>query len=240
MSPSEVLPQAKAAATRALEIDDSLGEAHLALARVSQLYDWDGPAVEKEYRRALELNPNDAMAHNWYGEYLQEVGRNEEAFAQMRKAMALDPLSPDSANELGMVFYTARQNDQAIHAFQKALELEPDHVDSHVGLGWAYEEKKMYREAIAELEKAVNLSKRHELIVASLGKVLGDSGRKTGCEKTTQRVRGAVEAPLCLSLPYCACSDRTWRKGSGDCVIGAGVRLPRPVYALPESGPAYG
>jgi Tfp pilus assembly protein PilF len=144
MSPKEVLPQAKAAATKALEIDDSFGEAHLALARVIQLYDWDWPAVEKEYRRALELSPNDALARNWYGEYLQEMGRNEEAFLQLRQAMALDPLSSGSANELGDTFYTARQYDQAIRAFQKALELEPDMIDAHVGLGWVYDEKKMY------------------------------------------------------------------------------------------------
>jgi TolB-like protein/DNA-binding winged helix-turn-helix (wHTH) protein/Tfp pilus assembly protein PilF len=204
MSPTEVLPQAKAAATRALEIDDSLGEAHLALARVIQLYDWDWPAVEKEYRRALELNPNDAMAHNWYGEYLQEMGRNEEAFAQMRQAMVLDPLSSDSASELGYAFYTARQYDQAIHAFRKALELEPDYVDAHVGLGWVYEEKKMYREAIAELEKAAELSKRHELVVASLGKVLGDSGRKQEArkllEELEQRSKHRYISPCLIAL----------------------------------------
>jgi Tfp pilus assembly protein PilF len=121
-------PQAKAAATRALEIDDSLGEAPLALARVIQLYDWDWLAVEMEYRRALELNPNDTMAYNWYGEYLQEMGRNEGALAQSRQAMVLDPLSSDSENNFGDVFYTARyaarQYDQVIRAFQKALELE--------------------------------------------------------------------------------------------------------------------
>jgi TolB-like protein/Tfp pilus assembly protein PilF len=188
MSPKEVLPQAKAAATKALEIDDSLGEVHLALARVIQLYDWDWPGVEKEYRRALELNPNDAWAHNWYGEYLQEMGRNEEAFVQMRQATALDPLSSGSASELGYVFYTARQYDQAIRAFQKSLELEPDKIDAHVGLGWVYDEKKMYGEAIAELEKAVNLSNRHELIVASLGKVLGDSGRKQEARKLLEEL----------------------------------------------------
>ena len=204
ISPTEVLPQAKAAATRALEIDDSLGEAHLALARVIQLYDWDWQAVEKEYRRALELNPNDAMAHNWYGEYLQEMGRNEEAFAQMRQAMVLDPLSSDSASELGYVFYTARQYDQAIHAFQKVLELEPDYVDAHVGLGWVYEEKKMYREAIAELEKAVNLSKRHDLVVASLGKALGDSGRKPEArillEELEERSKHRYISPCLIAL----------------------------------------
>jgi len=188
MSPKEVLPQAKAAATRALEIDDSLGEAHLALARIIQLYDWDWPAVETEYRKALELNPNDAMARNWYGEYLQEMGRNEEAFAQIRQAMLLDPLSFISASNLGYAFYTARQYDRAIGAFQKALELEPDYFDAHVGLGWVYEEKKMYGEAIAELEKAANLGNRHELIVASLGKVLGDSGRKQEARKVLEEL----------------------------------------------------
>ncbi len=188
MSPKEVLPQAKAAATKALEIDDSLGEAHAALARIIQLYDWDWPAVEKEYRRGLDLNPNDAMTHAWYGEYLQEMGRNEEAAVQMRQVMILDPLSPDGATELGFIFYTARQYDQAIHAFQKALELEPDMVDAHVGLGWVYDEKKMYREAIAEIEKAVNLGNRHEMIVASLGKVLGDSGRKQEARKLLEEL----------------------------------------------------
>jgi tetratricopeptide (TPR) repeat protein len=102
--------------------------------------------------------------------------------------MILDPLSPDGASELGFIFYTARQYDQAIHAFQKALELEPDMVDAHVGLGWVYDEKKMYREAIAEMEKAVNLGNRHEMIVASLGKVLGDSGRKQEARKLLEEL----------------------------------------------------
>jgi TolB-like protein/DNA-binding winged helix-turn-helix (wHTH) protein/Tfp pilus assembly protein PilF len=212
MSPKEVLPQAKAAARKALEIDDSLGEAHLALARVIQLYDWDWQAVEKEFRRALELNPNDAMAYHWYGEYLQEMGRNEEAFVQMRQAMVLDPLSSGSASELGYIFYTARQYDQAIRAFQKALELEADNVNAHVGLGWVYDEKKMYREAIAELEKAVNLSNRHDLIVASLGKVLGDSGRKHEAKKLLEeleeRSKHRYISPCLLALVHIGLGER--------------------------------
>jgi TolB-like protein/DNA-binding winged helix-turn-helix (wHTH) protein/Tfp pilus assembly protein PilF len=212
MSPNEVLPQAKAAAAKALETDDSLGEAHLALARVIQLYDWDWPAVEKEYRRALELNPNDVMAHHWYGEYLQEMGRNEEAFAEMRRAMDLDPLGSSGASELGYIFYTGRQYDQAIRAFRKALELEPDYIEAHVGLGWVYDEKKMYGEAVAELEKAANLGNRPELIVASLGKVLADSGRKQEArkllEELAERSKHRYISPCLIALVQIGLGER--------------------------------
>ncbi|GAC1692624.1 MAG: hypothetical protein NVS9B5_34900 [Terriglobales bacterium] len=204
LSPKEAFPQAKAAAAKALETDDTVGEAHLALARVIQLYEWDWPVVEKEYRRALELDPNDAMARNWYGEYLQEMGRTEEAVAQMRQAMLLDPLSSGSANNLGYTFYTARQYEQAIRAFQKALDLEPDMVDAHLGLGWVYDEKKMYREAVAEMEKAAKLGNRHEMILASLGKILGDSGKKQEAtdllEELKERSKHRYISPCLIAL----------------------------------------
>jgi len=189
LSPQEALPQAKAAATKALGIDDSLGEAQLALARVSQPYDWDWPAAEKEYRRALELNPNDAMAHGWYGEYLLATARYEEAIVQLRQAVALDPLSSNHAAGLGFVLYLARRYDQGIREFQKALELEPDMIYAHQGLGWVYEQKKMYREAIAEQEKAVNLTNRDGFAVANLGRVLGDAGRKLEAKKLLEELQ---------------------------------------------------
>jgi len=120
----------------------------------------DWPAVEKEIPRGpLELNPNDAMVRNWYGEYLQEMGRNEEAFVQMRQAMVLDPLSSAAASELGYIFYTARQYDAAIRCVSEGIRAGPGHDHRrHVVSAWLslYEEE-MYKEAIAELEKAVNL-----------------------------------------------------------------------------------
>jgi len=184
LPPRETLPQAKAAATTALEIDDTLAEAHSALAHVIEIYDWDWQGAEKHYTRALELNPNDAMAHFWYGEYLQAMARNDEGFAQMRQAIAHDPLNAGPVAELGTQFYMARQYDDAIRAFQKAFELEPDYGWAHTGLGWVYSERKMYPEAIAELSKSGYLSK-----VASLGKVLGDSGRKQEAQKILAELR---------------------------------------------------
>src|SRR5713101_2696826 len=190
LSPKETLPRAKAAASKALAIDESLGEAHSALAHVIELYDWDWQGAEKEYRRALELNPNDVMARFWFGEFLQVMGRNEEGFAQMRQAIALDPLNPNPAAELGAQFYTARQYDQARLAFQKVFELEPDNAWAHYGLGWVYSERRMYPEAIAEFVKSVNLSNRNdEGSLASLGKVLGDSGRKQEARKILKELK---------------------------------------------------
>jgi TolB-like protein/DNA-binding winged helix-turn-helix (wHTH) protein/Tfp pilus assembly protein PilF len=189
LSPNEALPQAKAAATKALAIDDSFGEAHAALAHAIQLYDWDWQAAEKEYRRALELNPNDAMAHGWYGEYLQVMGRNEEALVQIQQAIALDPRNAVHRGELGSLFFTARQYDESNRAFENVFEVYPDYPWPHVGFGEIYGEHKMYREAIAELERAVNLSHRtDEASIASLGKVLGDSGRNQEARKILEEL----------------------------------------------------
>jgi len=211
LTPHEALPQAEAAAVRALAIDDSLGEAQLALARVS-LYHWDWPAAEKEYRRALELNPNDAMAHAWYGEYLEAMARTEEAIVELRQAIALDPLSSNHVAHLGSAFYHARQYDQGIREFQKALQLEPDMIYAHQGLGWVYEQKKMYREAIAEQEKGVNLTNRDAFAVASLGMVLGESGRKREAKKLLEelqeRSKQGYISPCLIALVHIGLGNR--------------------------------
>ena len=182
MRPKEVLPRAKAAARKALEIDDSLGEAHLAMARAIELWDWNWPAVEKEYRRALELNQNDAVAHAFFADYLQEMGRNAEALAEGRRAAALDPRDLTVGN-IGFFFYTARQYDAALSEFHKALDLDPGSPETHVGLAWVYDQKKMYPEASSELQKAMALSEGHEMVLATLGEVLAKSGNKAEARK---------------------------------------------------------
>jgi len=120
------MPKSKAAAMRALELDETLAEVHTSLARVLASYDWDWKSAEKEFKRAIELNPRYAVAHEWYGGWLQAMGRYNEAVAERKKAQELDPLSLVINFELALAFYYARDYDQAIEQFQKTFELEPN------------------------------------------------------------------------------------------------------------------
>jgi tetratricopeptide (TPR) repeat protein len=166
----ETLPEAKAAATKASELDPSLGEAHFSLAQTIELYDWNWSEAEKEYRLALELNPNYADAHLEYGRFLQALGRNDEATAQMNYAIELDPLNFKTRAVLGYVTYASGQYDLAIEQFSS--------LGDDFGLGWAYREKKMYPEAIAALERSVSRSGRHDLPLATLAGLYGLAGRR--------------------------------------------------------------
>jgi TolB-like protein/DNA-binding winged helix-turn-helix (wHTH) protein/Tfp pilus assembly protein PilF len=168
--PKETLPEAKAAATRASELDPSLAEAHFSLAQTIELYDWNWWEAEKEYRLALELNPNYADAHLEYGRFLQALGRNDEATAQMNYAIELDPFNFKTRDIVGYVIYASGHYDLAIKQFSS--------LGDDFGLGWAYREKKMYPEAIAALERSLSRSGRHELPLASLAGVYGFAGRR--------------------------------------------------------------
>jgi TolB-like protein/DNA-binding winged helix-turn-helix (wHTH) protein len=180
LPPREAMPKAKAAAMRALELDDTLAEAHASLGRVFAAYDWDWPNAEKEYKRAIELNPRYATAHQWYGGYLSVIGRSNEAIAERKRAVELEPLSLVINFELGVAFYYDRDYDRAIEQFQKTLELDQNFAPAHNFLPAAYEQKGMYNEAIAEFKKAIPLTAGSEssLSKAGLGHVYGLSGKK--------------------------------------------------------------
>src|SRR5262249_27175387 len=122
LSPIDYCPRAKAAAEKAIGIDDGLAEAHTALAYVKYLYDWDWAGADAEFRRAIKLNPNYATAHQWYGEYLGLMGRFDEALAEREKALRLDPLSPIITSEQGYSYLYARRYDRALEEFRKAAE----------------------------------------------------------------------------------------------------------------------
>jgi tetratricopeptide (TPR) repeat protein len=142
-------PKAKAAARRALELDDTLAEAHTSLAYAS-MFDYDWPAAEKEFQRALQLNPNYPTAHQWYAEYLAEMGRPDEAIAEVKQAERLDPLSSVIVWNVGRILYFARNYDGAIEQLGKVLELDPDNERAHAYIALAAEQQGNYEKAIEE------------------------------------------------------------------------------------------
>jgi TolB-like protein/DNA-binding winged helix-turn-helix (wHTH) protein/Tfp pilus assembly protein PilF len=150
--PSEVMPKARAAALRAIELDPTLAEGHASLAVVAQNYDWDWKLVEAEYKKAIELDPNYATAHHWYAESLALTGRFDEAIAEIERARQLDPLSLIVAADRGAIFYFARRYDQAIEQFRSVLEMDPGFGRGHI-IALAYLQKGMNAEALQQAEK---------------------------------------------------------------------------------------
>lgn len=179
--PKEKMPKAKAAAIRALQIDDTLAEAHTALARVLAVYDWDWDAAEKEFQRAIELNPRYAVAHQWYGGYSESMGRNKEAISERKRALELDPFSPIINFEQGLGFYYGRQYDKAIEQYKKTLELDPSFPPAYGELPAAYGLKGMYAEAIAGFQEGISIKGSGSewfFSMSGLGYVYAVSGKK--------------------------------------------------------------
>ena len=145
---SEASSRARAAITRALEIDDSLPEAHASLGDIKRFYDWDWAGAEREYQRAIQLNPNYVTAHQWYAEFLSAVGRHEEAIKSIRRAEELDPASVVVKSAAGWVYFFAREYDQSIAACQRVIEMDPSYGEVHSQLRRAYEQKSLFKEAL--------------------------------------------------------------------------------------------
>ena len=177
-SPKDSLPQAKAAAAKALELDSTLGEAHASLAQALLAYDLNFAEATREFRRAIELNPNYATAHHWYGEsVLGPLGKFEEAIAEARRALELDPLSVIINADFGSALTNARRYDQAIEQLRKTVEMDPGFYYAHWTLGNALELKGFNEEAIAEYKKAIALND-DPLPRALLGHLYAKLGRK--------------------------------------------------------------
>jgi TolB-like protein/DNA-binding winged helix-turn-helix (wHTH) protein/Flp pilus assembly protein TadD len=178
MTPKEALPKAKAAAIKALELDSTLGEAHNSLAFCLDGFDWDFESAEKEFRRAIELNPGYATAHHWYAWHLALVGRNAEAIAEMRKAQNLDPLSLIINADLAELLVIAHFYDESIQQSRKTIEMDPNFGLAHNQLAQAYLQKGMHDEAITELQKAIQLSGDSPTCTANLARAYAASGRR--------------------------------------------------------------
>ncbi len=185
-SPKESAPKGKAAALKALEIDDRLAEAYTALAYIKTDYEWDFEAAEKDYLRAIELNPKYATARQWYGEYLTQMGRFDEAAAQIRQAQEFDPLSPVINEQMSWLLMYQGHYDRAIESSRKTLELDPNFLSVYGNIGWAYEEKKMFDEAFAAYQKRRAIAGESQQTIAALEQAYKKDGWKGYLQKNLE------------------------------------------------------
>jgi TolB-like protein/Tfp pilus assembly protein PilF len=182
-APAEVMPKARDAAKQAVALDDGLAEAHTSLAGILKVYDWDWAAAEREYIRALELDPNLAAAHRMYAAYLAAVGRPAEAMREMERAHELDPLSLVISMEMAWNLYMARDYDRAIQQAARTLDLAPDFAPAQHALGIALEQAGRYEEAATAFEKARARSDGNATALASLGHLLARAGPVSEAER---------------------------------------------------------
>jgi len=211
-APRDVFPKAKAAALKALEIDDALPEAHASLAYAKLYYDWDWPSAEKEFKRVVERDPAYATGHGFYGNVLVAMGRFKEGIAEMEKAQELDPLSLIISAGIGWGFYFARQYDQAVEQLRKTLELDPHFVVAHAWLGGTYLQKGLFPEAITELQTAIEISGGSPLYIAFLGHAYGVAGDALEAQKILDQLKeqsaGSYVSSYSIAEVYVGLGDR--------------------------------
>jgi TolB-like protein/Flp pilus assembly protein TadD len=183
LSPDDSFPQARTAALKALELDSTLAEPHASLGYVRLYYDWDWVGAEKEFKQAIALNPNYAIAHHWYSVYLTALGRHQEASFVIRRAQELDPLSPAISTDIGFQLYYSRRHDEAIRHLGSVLVTHPKLPLAHLWLGRAYQDQGRYTEALAEFREAEAVMRDWPVTVAARGYVLGMIGDKEAARK---------------------------------------------------------
>lgn len=181
--PRDSYPQAKAAAQRALELDDTLAEAHSVLAEALSRYEWDFTSAEREHQRAIALNPNYATGHQWYSHYLLPMGREAESLAHSLRALELDPFNLIMNLHLGWHYFYVGEHELAIEQLRQTLELGPTFVVANLFLGQVYEQESRFEEAIEQFERAVDLSNGNPVHLAALAHAYGASGRRMDAEK---------------------------------------------------------
>jgi len=211
-----VFPKAEAAATKALEIDDTLADAHAAMGSVNAIYRWDWTGAEREFKRAIALNPSSAHAHGRYAQYLMFTGRFEEGVTENKRAQDLDPLSPTVAGDLGYDYMVAQQYDDSILQCKKAIDLEPNAMWLHAILAWAHARQGNHAQAIAEYKKMglqdYAVSAENQLIASGLGWIYAVSGRRKDAERViedfnTLSSRTSVD-PYWLAAIYSGLRDK--------------------------------
>jgi DNA-binding winged helix-turn-helix (wHTH) protein/TolB-like protein/Tfp pilus assembly protein PilF len=210
--PAETFPLAKAAAQRALQLDDTLAEAHTSLAQVLFLYDWDWTAAEAEYRRAIELDPQYATAHQWYAHFLSAMKRHPEAIRHIRLAQAADPVSRVINMNVGSILAGAERLDEAIAAYRLAIEMDPRFGNVHAALGSAYDVKGQYAEALASYQRARELYDDRPSRLSELASVHARMGHTREARALLRELQalelGQRVPPMKLAYVHGALGDR--------------------------------
>ncbi|HEX6729031.1 MAG TPA: tetratricopeptide repeat protein, partial [Pyrinomonadaceae bacterium] len=245
--PAEALPKAKTAALKALEIDDTLAEAHASLAH-AKYYDREWPAPEQAYKRAIELNPNYPTAPSWYAVYLMSLGRFDEALVQIQRAQELDPLSLPINMTLGWVLLTARRPEESVQQLRKTLEMDPNFILTHHRLGLAYEQQANYDDAIAEFKHVVTLTGGKPLGIAALARAYALAGRRSEAQKMLVELQEVSKrryvSPAAVAAIYAALGNKdqafTWLENAQKEHDGLLVRLKvDPRYDSLRSDPRF-
>jgi TolB-like protein/DNA-binding winged helix-turn-helix (wHTH) protein/Flp pilus assembly protein TadD len=246
MPAKEAMPRALSAARKAVQLDDSLGEAHASLAFCLEGFDWDFAAADKEFQRAVELSPGYATAHHWYAWHLSLMGRNKEAVAEMDKAVNLDPVSPVVNADFAELLLIAHLSDESIQQSRKTIEMNPGFAFAHNQLAQAYIEKQMYGEAIAELQQAILLAGNSPIFVANLARAYAGSNRKAEAAGLLKHLkkRSVPDAPLVeeIAMIYTALGEKdqalSWLEKGYEGRFNPGV-LERPCFDALRPDPRF-
>ena len=212
LDPLDAFPRARDAATKALELDSSLAEAHTSLAYYNLYHAWNWMEAENEFKKAIELNPNYATAHDWYSYYLMAMGRFDEAWKEVNRAHELDPLSVTISTDIGFNYFYRRNYDEAINQLGATLSLSPKFPLAHLWLGRAYQQKKMYSEAIDEFNKTDAALPGWVVTIAGMGNAYGEWGHKAEAEQVLVRLNEMARAkyvtPYGIALVYAGLGDK--------------------------------
>jgi tetratricopeptide (TPR) repeat protein len=246
LSPQAAFPKAKAAATKALALDDKLSEAHTSLAFIQDLYDWDWASAEKGYKRALALNPSYATAHHWYAWHLIVMGRNDEGIAELKKAESLDPLSLIISADLADALCIAHRYDESVQQSQKTVEMDPHFAVAHYQLGQALEQKHKHDEAIAEFRRAIELSGGNTTFESNLANAYAVSGRKEEAVKIVNDLESRQSQDsstgASIALIYVGLGDNgramTWLTNAYQARFNPSI-LMRPVFDPLRTDPRF-
>lgn len=212
MPPDDVYPKAKEAALKALQLDPNLAEAHVSLAEILNDYEWNWPAAEKEYRRAIDLNPNDVNAHHWYAMSLAWHGKLGEAIEEIESASQLDPLSMRVNGNVAQIYFWAHDYEGALRKSQSALKIHPEDWGTHMVVGRIYLQTHVYQAAISELRRALYLAPGHPVLPVWLAYGYARTGQKEKAENVLRVLEKnqdvAYVSPALTAIAYVALGER--------------------------------